>query len=85
MQLDLLQATASGTRAKDIAAGQCFERKGKYYMRVKPVSFLLNSTLVSDALYSAKVFVVDIKAGTIFIIHGMEEVTKVDARVSVFK
>lgn len=78
-----VQRTMFGTVAKDIPMGQCFKRKSEYFMRVKPTSFLLNSNLVSEAINNQKVFVVNLKTGSMFIIHGLEEVTRADAKIVV--
>lgn len=50
-------------------------------MRVKPTSFLLNSTLVTEVLNRADVFIVNVVTGTLFSIKGTEEVTILNAKL----
>lgn len=50
-------------------------------MRVKPTSFLLNSTLVTEVLNRADVFIVNVVTGTLFSIKGTEEVKILNAKL----
>ena len=62
--------------ARDMHFAQTFRRKGLtgIYMRARPVSFLLNSTLVSECLSTGKVLIVDMEKGSCFFIKGDEEI-----------
>ena len=63
--------------ANSIPFGFRFKRKGESlstYLRARPVSFLLNSTLVSESLATGKVLTVNIETGSCFFIKGDEEV-----------
>ena len=59
--------------------GQCCLYKGKLVMRVKPVNFITNSSLVTDVINRGKVFVVDIEKGTLFIADGETTISFVDS------
>lgn len=50
-------------------------------MRVKPTSFLLNSTLVGEVLNRGDVFIVNLVTGTLFSIKGTEEVKLLSAKL----
>lgn len=52
-------------------------------MRVKPTSYLLNSTVVTDTLNKGNVFIVNLITGTLFGISGTEEVIILDAKLVV--
>lgn len=52
-------------------------------LRVKPTSFLLNSTLVTEVLNRSDVFIVNLVTGTLFSITGTEEVEILNAKVVV--
>ena len=52
-------------------------------LRVKPTSFLLNSTLVADVLNRSDVFIVNLVTGTLFSIAGAEEVEVMNAKIVV--
>lgn len=47
------------------------------YMRVKPTSYLLNSSVVTDSINEGKPLVVNLLSGTCYFIRGNELVTKV--------
>ena len=66
MQLDLFDSP----RANEAGIGQCFKHNGRMYMRVKPVSFILNSTLVQDVLVRGDIFVVDLTVGNMRTMQG---------------
>jgi len=64
---------------KDVPFGAHFVKPGddsQVYMRVKPVNWLLNSTLVNDCINKNKCFVVNIEKGTLFIMPGEKEVQR---------
>ena len=63
-------------QARDMKFGQLFRRKGLTgtFLRVRPVSYLLNSTLVSESLANGKVLIVNPENGSCFFITGDEEV-----------
>jgi len=52
-------------------------------LRVKPTSFLLNSTLVTEVLNRSDVFIVNLVTGTLFSIVGTEEVEVLAAKIVV--
>jgi hypothetical protein len=52
---------------------------GDIHIRVKPVNFLLNSTLVVDCINRQKCFVVNIEKGTVFVVEGDRFIEKVEA------
>lgn len=59
--------------------GEVFKVNGKFLMRVKPTSFLLNSNLVGDVLNRGDCFIVDIEKGTLYISKGDTQIQFVDA------
>lgn len=48
------------------------------YMRLRPVSFLLNSTLVSEALSAGKSLICNVETGSTFFVLGNEPVIPLD-------
>lgn len=56
-----------------ISFGKCFLRKNKLLMRVKPIGFLLNSSLITDVINRGGVFVVDLETGVLSALNGEEE------------
>jgi hypothetical protein len=52
--------------------------KNKFYIRVKPVNWILNSNLVNDAINRNKCFVVALDTGTLGIKEGTLEVIPVN-------
>lgn len=62
--------------AADTKWGRLFTRvkDGKTYMRVRPMSYLLNSTLVQETLNEGKLFVVEVASGDLKILPKDEEV-----------
>lgn len=54
-----------------------------YIMRVKPVNYLLNSTLVSDVINRNKCFVVNIETGNMFIVEGTRDAIRCHAETVV--
>jgi len=63
--------------ANQVKTGQVFCRQNDsdFYMRVKPTSFLLNSTLVGDKLNNGDVLVVNLYMATCYFIKGTEQVS----------
>jgi len=62
--------------AKDLSAGQLFTRlrNSDIFMKVRPASFLLNSTLVQTKLSEGATLVVNISQGTCHFISGEDVV-----------
>lgn len=81
----ILEDIPSSSLAKEVKVGDCFKRNGEIMMRVKPVSYILNSTLVSDAMTAGKIFVVNISKGTLLIIPGDDEITEANVEIKVGK
>lgn len=63
--------------AQNTKWGRLFTRvkDGKTYMRVRPVSYVLNSTLVQETLNEGKLFVVEVASGDLKIIPKEDKVT----------
>lgn len=63
-------------RSGEVPFGGKFKRAGSndLYIRVRPTSYLLNSTLVSDSLSRGRVMVVRLATHTCFFIEGDEQV-----------
>ena len=62
--------------------GVPFRFRGKpadIHIRVKPVQFILNSSLVSDCINAHKCFVVNLTKGTLYIVPGDRFIDKVNA------
>lgn len=63
----------------DVPFGNIFYRlkhnDPNVYMRLRPVSYLLNSTLVSESLANGKSMICNIVTGSCFFIEGSEEVS----------
>lgn len=74
MQLDLFDSP----RARETKFGQCFLLSGHMYMRVKPINFMLNSTLVQDVLGRGDVFVVRLDNGRLSAMSGDTIVTQLE-------
>ena len=55
---------------RSVPFGSWFSYKGKILMRVKPVQFLLNSTLVTDVINRGDCFVVDMETGNLYVTDG---------------
>ena len=68
---------------KDTAYGIALMRKKDKttIMKVKPTSFLLNSTLIADQLNKSSAFIVNLVTGTLFVIEGDEEVRVLPAKL----
>lgn len=73
----------AATKASDLEYCEVFMRKGStvglYFMRVKPISYLLNSSLVQDKLASGHILVVGLENGSLYFIGGTEPVKKVQS------
>ena len=65
-----------------LPAGTYFYRQAtdrrEIYMRLRPTSFLLNSTLVSDSLNSGKSLICNVETGSTFFVLGSEPVIPLD-------
>jgi hypothetical protein len=63
--------------------GEPFRRKGcaEILMRVKPVNFLLNSTLINDCINRGRSCVVNLEKGTLFITEGEVTAIPVDCKL----
>lgn len=64
-------------RLKDIRHGTTFYKKGDYsrlLMKVKPVNYLLNSTLITDKIVYGDCMVVALASGTVYFTDGTCEV-----------
>lgn len=59
--------------------GQCAIYRNVIVMRVKPVNFLLNSSLIVDALNRHKVMVVNVEKGTCYLVEGDVSCTPIEA------
>lgn len=57
--------------------GELFLYNNTLFMRAKPVSWILNSSLVQDKLANGFIFAVDMEAGKIVCIKGTEKVEPV--------
>ena len=53
------------------------EVDGQMYIRCRPTSFLLNSTLVADSLGSGKALICNLETGSTFFVVGSELVTRI--------
>jgi hypothetical protein len=83
-----LKFADSDSLAKNQAFGAVFGRKRRqaFYMRVKPVNYLLNSTLIVDKINSGDVLVVRLDTATVAFIDGNEIVIPVtSATMSIIK
>lgn len=71
-------------KAKEIPFSSCFvpyDRPTEVLMRVKPVSWMLNSSLVQDKLTQGYIFVVDMRKGNFGCLRGDTEVQYVEAEL----
>lgn len=78
-QLDLF-APANLT-AKQIKFGDLFLANNTIFMRVKPVNFLTNSTLLNDVINRGDIFAVNMEKGTLVCYTGNTEVEAVTAEL----
>lgn len=53
------------------------------FMRVKPVNYLLNSSLITDCINRNKVMVVSLEKGTCFIAEGDRSVEILQAKLTI--
>ena len=74
MQLDLFDSP----RAKETKIGHCFKSGDSIYMRVKPINFILNSTLVQDVLVRGDIFVVNLSTGNMGAMKGATVVEQLE-------
>lgn len=87
MQLELMQIEdeIQLPTLRSLSAGAAFKSKSKYYIKAKPVSFLLNSSLVSDALNRADCFIVDLVTGSLLVWEGEKRVEPIDMKAVLVK
>lgn len=75
--------------ARELAMGRAFKRKhtkdgeNALFMRCKPISFLLASTVVGDIINRGDIFIVNLATGVLFSIKGDTEVEYFDAYISI--
>lgn len=81
MLIEQLEIKLDNLTAAGIPFGHLFFYKGDIYMSVKPVSFLLNSTLVQENINAGKRFCVNLEKGTLHILPGNTVVEAVDAKL----
>ena len=73
-------------QARDLIPGTVFCRgsiDASIYIKLKPVSFLLNSSTVKYSISHNKALVADIETGACFFIPGDESVKILEATVSI--
>lgn len=70
LQIDMFDLSPTISVAADQPVNSTFIYRDKICLRVKPVNFLLNSTLLTDCINKNKVFVVNLEKGTLFVIEG---------------
>lgn len=77
----------SSLQAITVKAGIPFRILGcpmdQIYIRVKPVNYLLNSSLITDCINRGKVIVVNLNKGTTFVIEGTREIALLDCSIDV--
>lgn len=73
--------------ARAMGFGEVFIRNNdlSYYMRLRPVSYILNSSLVSEALSTGKVLVADLVTGGAFFIPGDDLVRSINCTLSIVR
>lgn len=76
IQLDSPSPTLS-----EIKHGETFFFHGDIYLKVRPVSFILNSSLVAENLARGKSFCVNLETGTLHCFEGSREVERVNAKI----
>ena len=79
-QLDLFPAN-SLPHAASRAQGELFLYKNELYMRVKPVSWMLNSSIIQDKLSSGHIVVVWLETGKLGFMKGTEPVEPVTGKL----
>lgn len=57
--------------------GVRFKRGSEVFIRTRPTSYLLNSSLISRALSDGKSLIVNLESGSLFIVEGSEIVIPV--------
>lgn len=72
-------------KARDQSFGSVFRRPGKrgIFLRVKPVNYILNSTLIVDKINSGAVLVVNLTMATLHFINGDDETVSVNANLEI--
>ena len=84
MQLELPELAVTNT-INQLPFGKAFrfERSGQIHIRVKPVNYLLNSTLLTDVINRGKCIVSNVEKGTVYVVEGDREVMVVDAVIRI--
>ena len=72
-----------GTQARKLKSTQVFKRANSNdpFIRVKPVNYLLNSSLICDKLNRGDPLVVNLALGTLYFIDGEEIVESVSSAI----
>lgn len=89
MQIELDFPTATPHKLlKDIPHGTAFRlvrppKLAEALIKVKPVNFLCNSTILSDVFARGDCVVVNLAKGTVYISKGTTEIVLVDASVKI--
>jgi hypothetical protein len=68
--------------ALDMGFGKWFHHNDNTVMRLKPVNFLNNSSLIIDCIQRRRVFVGNPFKGTLYVINGDDEVTPLNAKIT---
>lgn len=58
------------------------KKSGNLIVRVKPVNFVLNSALITDVINRGRVFVVNLKLGTMYVTEGNRPVEEVNSELT---
>lgn len=69
-------------QACNVKTGECFLYQEELYMRVKPVSWILNSTIFQEKLAAGFIVCVWAKTGKLGFLKGTEQVQPVNSTVS---
>jgi hypothetical protein len=80
-----LLVLSSNPTLRSAPYGEIISYNGKYLMRLKPTSFLLNSNLIADVLNRSDCIVCNIETGTVYVMEGDKEVEFVNATMHIVK
>lgn len=64
-----------------ISIGRCFLHRQAVHIRLKPTSFLLNSSIIQDKLAVGWTVVANLEKGTVYLLSGDTGITPVNADV----
>lgn len=81
-----IPAASKYSKLHNIPHGSTFYKKNeplRLLMKVKPVNFLLNSTLVNEAINRRDCLVISVYSGTLYITDGDSEVIEKDISIEV--